>query len=451
MKKRPSTILSASSTAPTRRNFLKALGLLSASVMAPQIVRAETLGLGGGVAANSRIAMGFIGVGGKGSRNLGDYVKAKAFPMVQVVSVCDVKEKARQVGQRIAKLPDGQVYTDFREMLSKNQLDAATISTPDHWHVPAALACIRKGMAVYVEKPFSLFVSEGRELSDVARSLNAKVQVGSQQRSVYPAILKAVRTVQEGRIGTIKNVYICLPKGAQQTPYDVVEAPSSINYDLWLGPAPVKPYSERRVSGSFRSILDYSNGMLADWGAHHFDIVQMALGMDYSGPGEIEGTATFAKEGLFDAPIDYSLHYYYPERGVNLYASSSFEPITKLTGITARANCIVFEGTNGWVYCERAKALASSPSILESGPDLEGQMDRDAHKANFIAAITDDVPTRANAEIGHRSATVCEIGLITLLLGTHLKWNPKIERFEGENSELANRYLWRTRRGNWYV
>lgn len=436
---------------PSRRQFIKTMGAVWAASLFPQIVRAETLGLGGGVAANSRLQMGFIGTGGKGCRNLGDFIKAKAFPNVQAIAVCDVKAKARASAQRISKLPDAAVFTDFREMLSKHEFDALTISSPDHWHVPMALAGIRKGAGVYIEKPLSLFVGEGRELSDVGASLNAKIQVGSQQRSVYPAILKAVRTVREGRIGKVKNVYVCLPLGAREAP-DVPEpVPADIDYDLWLGPAPLVPYSAKRVSGSFRSILDYSNGMLADWGAHHFDIVQMALEMDHSGPREVEGSGTFASQGLFDAPITYDLKFYYPEKEVTVLASSSFEKISQITGLSTRSNSIVFEGTEGWVYCERVKVIASNPAILSGGPDLEGGMDRDAHKSNFIQMITDDIPAFAPAEVGHRSATLCEIGMISILLGAHLKWNPDIERFEGEGSEVANRYLWRTRRGNWYA
>lgn len=450
MKKSPGSATSPVRLAPTgRRGFLKTLGFLSAGAFAPQIVRAETLGLGGGTAANSRIQMGFIGVGGKGSRNLTDFVKG--FKNVECVAFCDVKQKARETALRIAKAPAGAAYVDLREMLEKVPLDAVTISTPDHWHIPAARACIRKGAAVYIEKPMTLFIGEGREFCTLAAALDAKVQVGSQQRSVYPPILKTVRAVREGRIGQLHTIRICLPKGAATFPYTVEPVPDDIDYDLWLGPAPVKPYCARRVSGSFRSILDYSAGMLADWGAHHFDIAQMALGSDVSGPGEVEGKGTFPTEGLFDAPVDYRLRYHYPKQNVTMLAGTDFEEIAKVTGIKGRSNSLLFLGSEGWIWCDRSKVLASSPSILDAGPDLEGGLDRDRHKANFVDLITNGVPAFAPAEVGHRSATVCHIGLISLLLGAHLKWNPDAEKFEGDRSDLANRYLWKTRRGDWYV
>lgn len=437
------------SSVPNRRSFLKGIGFLAAGAFAPQIVKAETLGLAGGTAANSRIQMGFIGTGGKGGRNLGDYVKG--FKNVQCVAACDVKQKARESAQRIAKLPDTALYTDLREMLAKVELDAVTISTPDHWHMPAARACIRKGCAVYVEKPMTLFIGEGQEFVDLAHSLNAKVQVGSQQRSVYPSILKAVRAVRDGRIGDIHTVHVCLPRGAATFPYTVEPVPSDIDYDLWLGAAPLKPYCSKRVSGSFRSILDYSNGMLADWGAHHFDIVQMALGVDRSGPSEVEGSGVFPTEGLFDAPTLYNLKFYYPKQKVTVYASPDFAPIAKVTGISGRSNSILFLGTQGWVYCERAKSMASSPAVLDSGPDLEGAMDRDKHKSNFVEMITSGAAAYAPAEIGHRSASVCHLGMISILMGAHLHWNPDAQLFEGDLSQQANRYIWKTRRGDWYV
>lgn len=448
-KTRSTSAMKGGVPASTRRNFLKTLGFLSAGVFAPQIVKAETLGLNGGTAANSRIQMGFIGVGGKGSRNLQDFVKG--FKNVACVAACDVKKKGRESAIRIAKLPESAAYVDFREMLEKHSLDAVTISTPDHWHIPVARACVRKGAAVYIEKPMTLFIGEGREFCTLATALDAKVQVGSQQRSVYPSILKAVRAVREGRIGTLQNIHICLPRGAATFPYKVEPVPDDIDYDLWLGPAPVKPYCEKRVSGSFRSILDYSAGMLADWGAHHFDIAQMALGADDSGPSEVEGTGTFPEEGLFDAPVNYDLKYYYPKQNVTMYAGTDFEPLAKVTGIKGRSNSLLFLGTEGWIWCDRSKVLASSPSILEAGPDLEGGLDRDRHKTNFVDLITSGVPAYAPPEVGHRSATICHLGLIATLLNAHLKWNPATELFEGERADLANRYIWKTRRGDWYV
>jgi predicted dehydrogenase len=437
---------------PTRRAFLKGLGLMAVGAAFPQIVRAETLGRGGGTAANSRVQMGFIGMGGKGSRNLSDF--AKNFPHVACVAACDVKQKARESAQRIAKLPDSALFTDLREMLAKVPLDAVTISTPDHWHVPAARLCIRKGCAVYIEKPMSLFIGEGQEFVDLADSLNAKVQVGSQQRSVYPAILRAVRAVRDGRIGDVHTVHVCLPKGAKDFPFEVEPVPPDIDYDLWLGPAPLKPYCTKRVSGLFRSILDYSNGMLADWGAHHFDIVQWALDMDRSGPSEVEGKGVFPKTGLFDAPTDYDLKFFYPKQKVTVYASPDFSPLAKVTGVIpdrGRSNAILFVGTQGWVYCERVKSLASSPAILDSAQDLEGKMDRDKHKTNFIEMITNGAQPYAPAVVGHRSASVCHLGMISLLLGAHLHWNPDKQVFEGESSDLANRHIWKSRRGDWHV
>ncbi|MDR2675216.1 MAG: Gfo/Idh/MocA family oxidoreductase [Opitutaceae bacterium] len=446
---------------PTRKQFLRAAGLLCAGIALPRFAGATAAAgtaspnlraasrAAARTTANSRIRLASIGTGGKGGRNLADFLKN--FPkLVECVGVADPKAGGRANGQRIGKLPDSAVWNDFRDMLEKGGIDAVCVSTPDHWHVPATLACIRRGIAVYVEKPLCRTLAEGRLLADTAAALGAKVLVGSQQRSMYPAILKAVRAVRAGCVGELRTIRVLLHKGNPGVPFTVEPVPPSIDYPLWLGPAPDKPYSARRTGGTFRQISDYSEGSISDWGAHHLDIVQMALGMDRGGPSEVEGTGLFPTEGLYDVPYQYDARLYYPSKKVTVVVTTDPKDFPEVRGAKGLTNGIRFEGGEGFVFCDRVKTIASSPAMLDAG-GFEGKaINRAAHLKNFIDMITQGAAPCAPAETGHRSATLCHLVYTAVRLRAHLKWNPVMERFEGAGAVLANRALAIPRKEEWY-
>lgn len=448
MKKSPS-VLRASS----RRDFLKTALFGTAAAMAPQYVRAETLGLGDSVAANSRVQLGFIGTGGRGGRSLKDFLGKSDFPNVAVVGVCDVKTEKRDSAQRVANLPAKSAYIDFREMLAKESLDGVVISTPPHWHSPQAIACVNAGIGCYVEKPMSIFISEGRLLSDLARSSGARLLVGSQTRSDYPTMMKAVRLCRSGAIGDIKRIVVLLPDGNPGIPLVVEPVPEGIDYDLWLGPAPVRPYAKFRVTGGFHNILDYCGGKLADWGAHQLDVAQLALGTALSGPRELKGHGKFPKEGLYDAPYEYEIECYYPERNATVLCTSDRSHFPELAASPGVGSALRFEGTNGWIFCDRVRISASDPGLVAAteAEKSANATSRVRHKQNFIEVLEGTAPPAAPVEEGHRSATLCHLCLITTQVNAPLLWNPDTEKFEGENAELANRRLTLDRRGAWYV
>lgn len=420
----------------SRREFLKA------ACAAPWVISPSVLGLGA-FAPSERIAMGFIGTGGQGMGNLKTFLHKDG---VQVLAVCDVDASRREEARKVveehyakqakgASSPRCAAYNDFRELIARQDIDAVVISTPDHWHAIPSIEAVRSGKDVYCEKPLTLTVAEGRLLSDAVKRWGRVFQTGSQQRSSDKFRL-ACELVRNGRIGKLLRIKTGLPQGRATGLGPPEPVPDGFDYDMWLGPAPWAPYRKERCHYNFRFILDYSGGQMTNWGAHHNDIAQWANGTDLSGPVEVEGTATFPKDGLFDAPVTFSVEYKYAN-GVTLHCSTS-----NRSGVT-------FEGTEGWIYVDRGKLEANPPAVLTSAikpGEIRLYESRD-HAQNFLDCIRTRRETVAPAEIGHRSATVCHLGNIAILLGRRLRWDPARERFV--NDPEADRMLARAMRPPW--
>ena len=331
------------------------------------------------VAANDQINVACIGPGGsKGGfrQGLGDTRNMSRKPGVKVIAVCDVDRTHADEGAKVFGA-DCRAYYDYREVLDRRDVDAVVIGTPDHWHAVIAIAAMKAGKDVYCEKPLTLTVQEGRKISDTAQRRNKVFQTGSQQRSDARFRL-ACELVRNGRIGKIHKVEARLPNGTTGGPFPVTPPPADLNWDMWLGPAPYTEYIKERVHGNFRHWYEYSGGMMTDWGAHHLDITQWALGMDESGPLKIEASS----EGILKEPFS--------GNDVRLYKS-------------------------------------------------------DDHVGNFVECVRSRKDPICTAEIGHRSATVCHLGNISLRLGGRaLAWDPEAERFT--NDDEANRMLDRPHR-----
>jgi len=387
----------------------------------------------GARAPSGRITVASIGVGAMGQYHLN---AMQAMDECEVVAVCDVD--ARKVTQALAiiGLPASARYRDFHEVLEREDVDAVNIATPDHWHTPLALEAIRAGKAVYVQKPISLTIAEGRSLADAARRWGAIVQTGSQQRSSRNFRF-ACELVRNGILGSLRQVLVGLENPYNPNPG--VEQPSppppELDYGLWLGPAPFQPYSWERVT-HFRGCFDYSGGYYSDWGAHHLDIVQWALDMDDSGPRLVEGTGTFHARGIFDVPMDFRVRYEY-SGGISVVASLESE------------QGILFEGTEGSVFVSRTRMDAQPRSLLSARIPPTGVRLRasDNHLGDFFDCIRRGRGPIAHAEVGHRSATVCHLGNIAMRLGRALEWDPGSERFVDDSD--ANRMLSVPARPDW--
>ncbi len=433
--------MSPSRLRPTRRAFLTTAG---ACLAAPCVVPSRVLGAPGETAPSNRIATGLIGSGGRGQQIMagGD----------RVVAVCDVDAKHREKAKAVIDAAAGDTsckgYNDFREVLDRDDVDAVVIATPDHWHVPMAVAAIEAGKAVYVEKPLTLTVREGRTLAEVVRRYRGILQVGSQQRT-DEKFIRACELVRNGRIGELKGiqVWIVARQGKASKPWTPQPVPSELDYDLWLGQAPWAPYHKDRCHYQFRFVSDYSGGDMTNWGAHHLDIAQWALDADESGPVEVVARGKRNPSGLHDAFYDVEAEYRYAN-GV---------PV-RLRGVVEgmKTGGVRFEGSEGWIYVSREKLEAEPAALLGAviGPDeirLGPEGGGGTHMGIWLDCIRNRSPKGINvtAEIGHRSATVCHLANISMELGRKLAWDPEKEQFVGDDA--ANRLCHRPARQPWGV
>jgi len=433
----------------TRRQFLKGSAIAATGILTPTIVPASVFGAD---APSERITIGFVGVGRMGS---GDMRELLGFKQAQIVAVCDVDSNRTANAQKTveahyAKSSAGNsykgcsIYGDYRDLVARDDIDAVCVVTPDHWHALPSIAAAKAGKDIFLQKPLTLTIQEGRVLSDTVRRYKRIFQVGSQQRS-DSRFRQACELVRNGRIGKLHTVKVAFDIDPGTTPQPPMPVPDNLNYDMWLGPTPWAAYTENRVHPQkgygrpgWLRIADYGAGMITGWGAHHNDIAQWGMGTEYTGPVEIQGHTEYPKDGLWDVHGDFSIEYTYAN-GVKVLCTDNKK----------NKQGVLFEGSEGWVYVKRGFIDANPKSLLTStiGPDEIHLYNSNNHKANWLECIKSRTETIAPAEIGHRSCTVCLLGDIAMRLGRKLKWNPETEQFV--NDDAANRMLWRPMRSPW--
>ena len=405
-------------------------------------VRAESDALPATYGANNQLNVAGIGMGGsKGGyrRGLDMTTWASQKPGVKIVAVCDIDQKhLEEAASRFG--PDCAKYHDFREVLKRKDIDAVVIGTPDHWHAIVASAALRAGKHVYCEKPLTLTIDEGKQLVRVAHNSKKIFQVGSQQRS-DAKFRMACELVRNGRIGKLQNVKANLPTAPKGGPFMPEPVPADLDWKMWLGPAPEADYLFNRTHGNFRWWLDYSGGMMTDWGAHHNDIAQWGMGMDGSGPLSVEavGQGGIIGTNCYDVFPDFNVTYKYPNE-MTLTTSNKGE------------NGVEFIGDAGSIFVSRGVIRASNEKLLTDPLPANAVKlyESNDHMDNFINGVRTNTPTICPAEVGHRSVTVCHLANISLRLGgRHLDWDAKREEFT--NSKEANAMLKRQMRGGWRV
>ena len=418
-----------------RRDFLKDAMLTGAAFGFPTIVPSAVFGQN---PPNNRINMGLIGIG---LMMGGHQSHMSNRPDVQVVAVCDVqrdrREKAkaaieRAYAQRAASgnYQGCEAYNEFERIMERKDIDAVVVVTPDHWHVPISVAAMRRGKDVYVQKPMSLTIREGRILSDTAQQYGAILQVGSQQRSER-AFRRACEIVRNGMIGQVHTIYAGLGEFPPPQTLPEEPIPDGFDYDRWLGPTPWYPFNRRRVEGNYgggwRCFWDYGSRKNGDWGAHHFDIIQWALGMDDSGPVE------FIPKGYAGAL--YQTHIY--ANGTKVLRDHEIK----------LGHMIQFIGEKGEVLVSRGDRLDTTPAALKDvppGPNDIRLYVSDQHEDNWVQCVKTRKTPICPAEIGHRTATICHLSGIAERLKRPIKWDPAKEEIIGDSE--ASRWLDRPRR-----
>lgn len=445
-----------------KKSLLSGTGIM----VAPTIVPASVFGKN---APSNKIHIGQIGFGRiASSHDLPDTLK---YDDARVIAVSDVDSNRAQLGKEYLeqwyakkkvkkKYLKVKSYQDYREMLLNKDLDAVIISTPDHWHAQPAMEAAFAGKDVYLQKPTSLTIAEGRAMSDAVKEKGIILQVGTQQRS-SPQFRIAAELVRNGRIGKLHTVKIGLPGDPSGPEVSEMPVPKNLDYDMWLGSTPEAYYTETRVhpQNSLQSrpgwlrCEQFGAGMITGWGQHHIDSAHWGMDTEYTGPIEVEALAQFPKSGMWDVHGDFMVKAKY-ENNIDMYISGGY------------TNGIRYEGTEGWIFVSRgnysatasdpvkmaesSKALdASNPDILTSkisANEIHLYQSDDQH-GNWLDCIKTREEPISPAEMGHRTCTTCLISHIAMKIPRKLRWDPKVEKFIDD--EEANAMLSRPQRAPW--
>lgn len=448
------------------KNTLKAATGTVALAHFPTIVPASVFGKN---APSNKINIGQIGCGRIARTH--DLAETFKYDVARIMAVADVDRNRLTGGKKLiegwyakktgqANYIDVKTYDDYHDLLANKGIDAVIISTPDHWHAQPAMEAALAGKHIYLQKPTSLTIEEGRQMSDAVRKAGVIFQLGSQQRSMnpWPQFKKACDLVRNGRIGKLHTVQIGLPSDPAGGNACEMPVPESLNYDMWLGSTPYIYYTLDRVHSQtdfdsrpgWLRCEQFGAGMITGWGVHHIDIAHWGMNTEMTGPVEVEATAQFPKNGLWNVHGDYEVRAKY-SNGVNMILNSK------------NPNGIKFEGDAGWIFVTRGsvgvtasdpgaggkqKAFdASDPKILTSviGPNDVKLYESPEQHGNWLDCIQTKKPTISPAEVAHRSCSACLVAHAAMKMGGKtLYWDPKKELFK-DNAE-ANKLLSRPQR-----
>ena len=453
----------------SRRKFLKDTLKLTAGTITlssfPTIVPFSVFGKN---APSNKINIGQIGCGRIARTH--DLVETFKYDQAHIMAIADLDRNRLQLGKKLVEgwytkktgnenYVDIKTYDDYHELLANKDIDAVMISTPDHWHAQPAMEAALAGKHIYLQKPTSLTIEEGRMMSNTVQRSGVVFQLGSQQRSInpWPQFKRACELVRNGRIGKLHSVHIGLPSDPAGGNTAEMPVPENLNYDMWLGSTPYIYYTLDRVHsqtdpdsrGGWLRLEQFGAGMITGWGVHHIDIAHWGMNTELTGPIEIEGNAEFPKTGLWNVHGNYNVKAKYAN-GVAMNLSSE------------NPNGIKFEGTNGWIFVSRGNVsvtasdptaggtnkafVASDPKILSSviGPNEVHLYESKEQHGNWLECIQNKKPTISPAEVAHRSCSACLVAHAAMKIGKKLYWDPKKEIFNG-NVE-ANKLLSRPQR-----
>lgn len=430
----------------SRRDFVRRSAAVAAGAFAfPYIVPSSAMGLGGKLPPGDRIVMGTIGTGSQGMSDMRDFLRLKN--QVQFVALCDVDSsrlsEAKEMVDKANKNKDARTYSDYREFMAKESIDAVLIALPDHWHGIIYTEAANKKWDVYGEKPICRTIRDGQTIVGAVKKNAIIWQTGCWQRS-QENFRRGAELAINGRAGKLKYIEVGLPDGGKGigTP-PIQEVPKELDWDMWLGPALKVPY--RGVSHwNWRWILDYSGGQLTDWAGHHIDIANWGAGLEYTGPVEIAGKGVYPPEGIYNAPVEYDFTCKF-ENGIEMrVANASRFPMGMGT---------TWYGDLGWIHVDRGgdkgRISASDPKILN---EVIGEKEihlykSDNHYQNFVDSVRSRKQTIAPIEPAYRAISVGLLGEIAMTTGQTIKWDPVREIILDNPS--ANRLLNRPYRKPW--
>ncbi|MCZ6673272.1 MAG: Gfo/Idh/MocA family oxidoreductase [Verrucomicrobia bacterium] len=419
-----------------RRTFLKTAGMAATASTLPGWFAEELLAqpqVARPKMANDRLGIALVGCGGRGT---GDARNAAYYG--DMVAVCDVDEA--QIAKAKEIWPCAKGLKDFRKVMEMDEVDVVICGTVDHWHTLVSLAAMRAGKDVYCEKPLTLAIDEGKQLVAEEKKSGRILQTGTQQRS-DPNFRLACELVRNKRIGELKEIDVYLPAGQRKGPFAPTPVPNGFDWDMWQGQTKAVDYVRERTHLYFRYWWEYSGGTMTDWGAHHNDIALWATGFERSGPVSATGrTLVDMIPGGFTAASEYELAYTYPNGVVHRCRSTTANAWNgRVVKPFGQKHGIRFQGTSGWIWVTRGHIESSIPEILTTPlpSNAERLYASNDHMENFIDCVRSRKKAICDAEIGHRSATMCHLGVTAVRLGRKLKWDPVREKYIGDAEAAA--------------
>jgi hypothetical protein len=447
----------------SRRQFIKLTAAGSAALAIPTILPASVFGKN---APSNRIHVGAIGTGRISQGH--DMPEVLNYDGARIIAVCDLDSKRVTDAKQFVEgfyskkgiTQNVQTYGLYEELLANKDIDAVIVSTPDHWHARPVIDAAFAGKDIYVQKPFSMTLEEGRQMSNVINRTGRILQIGTQQRSMEQFRL-ACEFVRNGRIGELKSIKVGLPIDPAGDVEPDMPVPANLNYERWLGSTPYVPYTEKRVHPQndysrpgWLRIDSYCLGMITGWGVHHMDIAHWGMNTEHTGPLEIAGKAIYPARGLWNVHGKYAVELKYAN-GVLVTICDEFP------------NGVRFEGTEGWIFVTRGnysatssdpnasvskdKPLqASNPKLLSPLTNTETPLYKTTdHHSNWLDCVRSRQTPSTPAEVGHRSTSACIISHIAMKLGRKLEWDPQMEHFK--NDDEANAMLCRPQRAPYLI
>jgi predicted dehydrogenase len=441
------------SVGQNRRDFLKQAAVVAAGGV-PFWFGTSRSSAADFTGPNNRPVWGCIGTGDRWKE-----IAASVLRFADCAVICDVDSDHANEAREIVREQQDQrridVYGDYRKVLERKDVDVVTVVTPDHWHSKIAIEAMRAGKDVYCEKPLTLTIDEGKLIIKALNETKRVVQVGTQQRSEYRLrFLKAIAMIRDGRIGQIKRAVCNIGKAPKGGPFKKTAAPANLNWDRWLGQAPLVEYIAERCHYKFRFWYEYSGGKLTDWGAHHVDIAQWAIGMDHSGPTSVEPVHSVLPvpfkggyptvDNAFNTATEFKIRCLF-DNNVEIVIQDEHD-----------SNGILFEGTNGRIRVGRGLLQGQAVDELKTNPLQDEQITAlykgkkpGDHMRNFFECVKTREEPISDVYTHHRAITTCHLANIAMRLGRRLKWDARTEQIVGD--EDARRWQAREQRRGYEI